>query len=58
MVKENGKRFKTRKHATNMKENTKTTRKMVKVSSNGKVGMFTKEITKMMRGMDMEKCIG
>ena len=55
MVKVNGKNIRMYKTVINMRDSTKMTRKMVMVSSCGKVGIFTKVIMQMMKDMVMEK---
>lgn len=58
MVRENGKNFKILKIVISMKVNTNLIRKMVTAFLIGKVVIYTKEITRMMKEMGMEKCIG
>ena len=58
MAKESGRRSKMYQIAITMKVNTKMTRKMDMGSFIGKVGMFTKETTRMMKETDMVRCSG
>jgi hypothetical protein len=58
MEKANGRNKQIRLTVTHMKVSIFKIRKTVMVYFNGKVVIYTKEIIKMMKEMDMEKCTG